>query len=323
MKITEKTHRALATPALFAAALIWGSTFVTMKDSLDEMKPGYLLAVRFTIAAVFMLLLFVGKWKKYSVKYILPSALIGLTTAVAYIVQTFGLKYTTPGKNAFLTSIYCVLIPFFYWIITKKRPDAYNFIAAFLCVIGVGLVSIEISSLGDGFFIGKGEMLTICCSAIYAIQMMLMAKYSKELDSALLVTLQFVFTSLCCWIFTLIFEGAPTKIGDGMIFDLLYLAIAASALALLFQNYGIKHTSAGGASIILSLESVFGVIFSVIAGEEGEMTIQKAIGFAVVFLAVIVSETKLNFLKKKKQKATENSDESLKNDKSEQSKTTE
>ena len=176
MKISERTHRILATPALFATALIWGSTFVTMKNSLDEMKPGYLLAVRFTIAAASLMLAFAGKWKKLSVKYILSSAIVGFTTAAAYMIQTYGLKYTTPGKNAFLTSIYCVLIPFFYWIATRKRPDAYNFTAAFMCVIGVGLVSIEISSLDGGFSIGTGEILTLCCSVMYALQMMFMAK---------------------------------------------------------------------------------------------------------------------------------------------------
>ena len=310
MKITEKTHKITATAALFATALIWGSTFVTMKDSLDEMKPGYLLAVRFTIAAAFLMLAFAGKWKKLGKKYIVPSALVGLTTAVAYIVQTFGLKYTTPGKNAFLTSIYCILIPFFYWIFTKKRPDAYNFAAAFMCVIGVGLVSVELSSLGSGFAIGKGELLTLCCSVMYAFQMMLMAKYSRDLDSGLLVALHFAFAALYCWIFTLIFEGAPTKISYGMLFDMFYLAIVASALALLFQNYGIKHTSAGGAAIILSLESVFGVVFSVIAGREGEFTAQKLIGFIVVFAAVTVSETKLSFLKKKKAGVIETAPES-------------
>lgn len=308
MESVSKKQRLLATSALFAAAIIWGSSFVTMKNSLDGMKPAYLLAVRFSIAAVFLAVIFAGKWKKFSVAYIFPSALIGLLLAAAYCLQTYGLQYTTPGKNAFLTSVYCILVPFLYWLIRQVRPDLYNFIAAALCVVGIGLVSIE---TGEGLSMGRGDILTLSCGIFYALHIIVMAIYLKKLEPSLLTALQFAFAAIFLWIFTLIFEGAPTKIEPSMIPDLLFLAIAASAVALLFQNYGIKYCSPSGAAIILSLESVFGVLFSLLAGKEDGFGWQKALGFAIVFAAIIVSETKLSFLKNKspvKAVPAENSD---------------
>ncbi|MBO4217590.1 MAG: DMT family transporter, partial [Clostridia bacterium] len=85
-----------------------------------------------------------------------------------------------------------------------------------------------------------------------------------------------------------------------MLPELLFLAVFASAFALLFQHFGIKHCSPSTSSIILALESVFGIIFSLIAGMEKDVTLRQWIGFAVVFIAVIVSETKLSFLRGKK-----------------------
>lgn len=294
-------HKLWATLALFAAAVIWGSSFVTMKDSLDGMKPAYLLAVRFSLAAIVLAIIFVTKWKKLTRAYWLPSLLIGFFLAAAYCMQTYGLSYTTPGKNAFLTSVYCILTPFVYWVIKKVRPDVYNFIAALLCVIGIGLVSIEAGAFSGGVFMGKGDILTLGCGVFYALHLVVMAIFIKDLEPSLVTALQFGFAALFMWIFTFIFEGIPTKIEASMIPDLLYLAIAASAIALLFQNYGVKYCSPSGAAIILSLESVFGILFSVLAGREAGLDAKKLIGFALVFVAIIVSETKLLFVHKNKE----------------------
>lgn len=291
-----KTKKILASVALFAAALIWGSTFVTMKDTLDSMKPGYLLAVRFSIAAAFLFLIFAGKLKKLSVGYVVPSMIVGAATAGAYLVQTYGLQHTTPGKNAFLTSVYCIFVPFFCWIVRKKRPDIGSFVAAALCVVGVGLISMDAS---DRLSLGIGEILTLLCGVGYAIQIMLMEKYSQKLDTGLLVTMHFAFAAIYCWIFTLCFEGTPTPIESGMIFDMLYLAIGASALALLFQNFGVKYMSSSRAAIILSLESVFGVIFSVAFGREDGLDVRKGAGFLLVFVSVLLSQIEIKPKKEK------------------------
>lgn len=284
----------LAKLALFTAALIWGSSFFVVKNTVDIFPPNMLLAIRFTLACILLGVIYRRKLCLINKDYLISGAIIGLFLFLAYCSQTIGITGTTSGKNAFLTAIYCVIVPFLYWIVNHTRPDRYNFIAAFLCFTGIGFVS-----LTQNLTIGTGDLLTLLGGFLFAVHMVAVAKLTQGRDAILLTILQFGFAAIFSWVVTLIFETAP-KISDisaGSIFSMLYLVIFASAAALLLQNVGQKYTPPSSASLILSLESVFGVLFSVIfLGDK--LTVRLVIGFILIFISIIVSETKLSFLKK-------------------------
>lgn len=105
----------LAKPMLFAAAIIWGTSFFVMKNALDVIPVFYLLAIRFTAGAVLLAAVCWKKWAGFTWDYLWRGAVIGAFLFLAYSVQTFGLDRTTPSKNAFLTAVYCVIVPFLYW----------------------------------------------------------------------------------------------------------------------------------------------------------------------------------------------------------------
>ncbi len=287
-----------ATVALFAASMIWGGSFVTMKGTLDDFTPAYLLSLRFGIAAVVLALIYIRKWKFVTVRYVVPAMILGAATSAAYLVQTYGLKYTTPGKNAFLTAIYCVVVPFLYWIIEKKKPDVFVFVAAGLCIAGIGLVSLK-SDVGM-LTVGIGEILTLISGVMYAVQIVLMARYGEGFVTGPLIAMLFFFASAFMFPIAAFVEHGVVPVSVGALPDLLFLAVFASAFALLFQHFGLRYCTPSTSSLILSLESVFGIIFSFIFGMETEITLRQGIGFVVVFAAIIVAETKLSFLKKKK-----------------------
>ena len=113
----------------------------------------------------------------------------------AYAIQTYGLALTTPSKNAFLTAVYCVLVPFLYWAFARVRPDRYNVLAALLCVTGVGLVSLT----GD-LTVNPGDGLTLLCAIFYAMHIVSVAKVSPGKDIYLLTVFQFAFAGLFAWI---------------------------------------------------------------------------------------------------------------------------
>ena len=113
--MSDKTMRMLAKPMLFAAALIWGTSFFIMKNALDVMPVFFLLAVRFTAGAFLLALIAWRRWKAFTPDYLWRGAIIGAFLFLAYSVQTFGLARTTPSKNAFLTAVYCVIVPFLTW----------------------------------------------------------------------------------------------------------------------------------------------------------------------------------------------------------------
>ena len=100
----ETTAKKLALPALFAAAIIWGSSFFIMKDTVDDFPVFYLIAVRFLIASILIGAFGYKRLKTIDKDTIIAGFVIGLTLFIAYIFQTFGLVGTTPGKNAFLTA---------------------------------------------------------------------------------------------------------------------------------------------------------------------------------------------------------------------------
>ncbi len=283
--------------ALFGATLIWGSSFIVVKNSMDVMQPHMLLAFRFTIAGMLLCLIFGKRLHKLNKDYFIKGGILGTFLFLAYSLQTIGITDTTPGKNAFLTAIYCVIVPFLFWVIDKKKPDKYNIIAAFITIIGIGLVSLD-----QALSISMGDAFTLAGGFVYAAHIVAVAKFSGERDPILLTIIQFGYAAVYSWIIGLIFEDVPTVWTAGTISSLLFLAVFATAVALLCQNIGQKYTHPAPAAIIMSLESVFGVLFSVLFYHE-IITLKLLIGFTLIFIAVLMSETKFSFLRKPKTSA--------------------
>lgn len=293
--LNETLMRRLAKPMLLSAAVIWGSSFFIMKDIVNVIPPLFLLALRFTMGAVLLGLVCWRKWRDFTPDYLRQGAVVGAFLCAAYCVQTFGIQHTTPSNNAFLTAVYCVLVPFFYWAVMGRRPDRYNILAAVLCVAGVGFVSVT----GD-FTIGLGDSLTLLGAVFYASHIIAVEKTAQGRDVYLITILQFAFAAAYCWIMGFAFQTPPalSAFTPGILAQLAYLGVMCTTVALCFQNVGQIWSDPASASILLSLESVFGVLFSVIFYGD-PVTPRLLLGFALIFAAVVCSETKFAFLRKK------------------------
>ncbi|MCI8761890.1 MAG: DMT family transporter [Oscillospiraceae bacterium] len=289
----ESTLKKLAKPMIVLATLIWGSTFFILKDTLDDVDLMFLLAFRFTLAAGILALVFWRRWKGLDLGCVWRGGAMGALLFAAYAVQNYGLMDTTPGKNAFFTAVYCVIVPFLYWGVDKLPPTRWNVLAAVLCVAGIGLVSWD-----GGVSLTGGDLLTLCGGLLYACHIVAVSKFSQGRDIFLLTVLQFAVTAACCWAGTLFTRGLPV---DGLParawWVLLYLAVAATALALLFQNVGQKYTDPSSAALLLALEAPFGVAFSVLFGAESPAPLMY-LGFFLIFLAIVCSETQFKFLRR-------------------------
>lgn len=284
----------LGRTCLILTTLIWGSSFVILKSALDSITPLWVLAIRFSGAAILMLIACLPKLKKLDKRYVTGGCLMGLCLAAAYILQTYGLVYTTPGKNAFLTTTYCILVPFLYWIISGKRPDKYNIIAALVCLVGVGFVC-----LGNDLSINIGDMLTILCGLFYGLHIIVTSRTAENRDPVLITMLQFATAAVVCFIGAVLFEPAPHDIGSGTWLSIAYMTFICTGLCYILQTVGQKYTPPSQTAVILTLESVFGSAISVILGVES-LTFNIALGFFLIFIAIITSETKLDFLNKKR-----------------------
>lgn len=280
--------------ALLTTSLLWGTSFVILKSTLDSITPLWVLAIRFIGAALIILLAALPRLKKLDRVYLKGGILMGAFLAVAYTVQTYGLAFTTPGKNAFLTATYCILVPFLYWGIYKRRPDKYNIVAAILGLTGMGFVCLQ-----KNLSVNIGDILTICCGLFYSLHIIVTAHYVEDRDPILLTLIQFAVAAVLCFLFALLFEPTPKSLPQNTWFAIVYLSVLCTGVCFLLQTVGQKYTPPSAAALIMTLESVFGTLLSVILGQEN-LTVGIVTGFALIFIAIIISETKLDFLQKKR-----------------------
>lgn len=289
-----KNKGVLGRLALIITTLIWGSSFVILKSALNSITPLWLLATRFGGAALILLIFILPKLKELDMRYIRGGALMGICISAAYISQTYGLVFTTPGKNAFLTATYCIFVPYVYWLTCRRKPTKYNIMAAVICMLGMGLVCIK-----KDLSINIGDALTILSGLFYAFHIIVTAKHTQDKSPILLTLIQFVFASAVFAVFALIFEPMPEKLPTSSLWQLGYLTVLCTALCLFLQTVGQKHTPPAIASVLLTLESVFGTAFSVMVGQD-TLSLNMVIGFSLIFFSIIISETELSFLRKKK-----------------------
>lgn len=294
------SHKGINTNAigrlsLLATTMIWASSFVVLKSALDHITPFWVLAIRFGLAVCLLVIIANKRLLKINKDYIRGGVLMGTCLAMAYAIQTYGLVYTTPGKNAFLTSSYCVLVPFVSWLLFAKKPDKFNIIAGIVCLAGIGFVSLN----GD-LSVNRGDALTVFSGIFYAMHIIVSAQYLEGKDAILLTVIQLLVAGLWCLVAALIFEPRPAALPSESILGILYLGLLCTGVCYMLQAIGQKFTPPSTAAVILTLESVFGALLSIALGQE-HLTVEIVIGFFLIFIAVFISETKFEFLKKKKE----------------------
>ncbi|MGM9522664.1 MAG: DMT family transporter [Oscillospiraceae bacterium] len=289
--MNDKSQSRLGRIALFSATLIWGTSFVVLKSTLDSVPVLTILAIRFLGAALIMLASSLRELKKLDFSTLKSGMLMGVLLFLAYIFQTYGLSLTTPGKNAFLTSVYCVIVPFLYWLIRHRRPDGFNIAAAVICIAGVGLVSLD-----GGMSVSLGDGLTLVCGVIFAFHIIATDAGTEKHSVLLLSMLQMAVAGILAAVCAVIFEPMPPAIPSEAILPIIYLCVMCTAASFFLQTFGQKRTSPSSAAVIMTFESVFGTLLSICTGAE-DMSFRLISGFILIFAAVIISETKLSFLR--------------------------
>lgn len=285
---------------ILSATICWGSSFIILKEAIADLPALYVIGIRFLAAAILLGIIFFKRLIKINRTTFIHGLILGLVLSGAYITQTLGLKYVGAGKNAFITSLNCVICPFMIWMMFGVRPKNYHIISAVLCIVGIGLVAISGGEEDENVILGCG--LTFLCAIFYALQVILTSKFhEKKSDFMQLLVIQLltvgIIISLCSVAFELPFCGIGAyKIGTEQIWRIVYLTLVCTLFTQLAQMIGLKYTSAHQASIILALEAVFGVIFAIILGDE-KITPMLWVGFAIIFIGTLISELRIDVLR--------------------------
>ena len=278
----------MADAMLVLTAFIWGTGFVVMKNTLDAVPPGAIIAIRYSIASVLTAIMFRKHLGGLAREDVCRGAIVGGLLCSAYIVQTIGLSMTTAGKNAFLTTVYVLLVPFGCWLVFRQRLSRKNFIAAAMMLAGIGCLSLD----GESGGLNLGDLLTLVCGVLFAAHIMAVERCQEKTNTYALIVLQFAFAAVFASAYTLIFErGMSISMNVGAIGGLLYLSVFSTTVAMSLQNIGQSMAPASHAAILLSLESVFGALASwLLLGET--LTSTMLLGFAVIFAALVVNSLK-------------------------------
>lgn len=278
----------LAIGALILVTVIWGGGFVASDMALESMKPFQIMMVRFLLASVLMGVISWGQRKgeeklKDRSGAIKAGVLMGVTLFMGFAFQIIGLQYTTPSKNAFLTALNVVIVPFIAFVILKKKIGANGIIGAVMSVLGVGLLS-----LNGNFTVSLGDGLTLLCAVGFAFQIFFTSEFVKKYPASVLNMVQMFTAFVLSAISLVIFWENDFQVTTQGWLSVLYLGVVSTTICYLLQTACQKYIDETKAAIILSMESVFGTIFSIMILHE-VVTVRMVIGCAVILAAVIIS----------------------------------
>ena len=271
--------------ALFLTAMLWGTTFAIGKIATEVFSASFVIALRFTVASIAIIIVAAPLYKLLNKEYWIDGIWMGITLFISYILQVEGLAAdTSPGESAFLCTTYCVMVPFFHWFATKKRPRLLHILCVLICLLGIGILSLQ-----GGLSMSAGDILTVLSGVPCAVNIVISSIMCQKKSPLLLTTIELGVVAVLAWIFVLFTDTFPSEFPINAVGGVVYLGVVATALCLFLQSYGLKYAEASIGGMLLSLESVFGVIFAIILYHE-TVTLRMMIGFVVIFVAILLSQ---------------------------------
>ena len=290
---------------LLLITLLWGATFVIVKESLKDISSMVFISIRFFIAGVILLPFVINK--KITKLNFKAGTLLGILLFIGFAVQTVGLKYTSATKSGFFTGTTVIMIPILQTIIEKKRPTNGVIIGSILVMIGIAFLSSGGNSIFNLFNdvatnFNLGDGLTLICAFFFAIYIIYLDIETVKHEFWILLFLQIITTAVLGLAFSIIFSGLnlePFKINitKNLLGGILYTSIFATLITTALQTKYQKDVTPAKAGIIFSFEPIFSAIFAFFILEE-KITNFGYLGAALIMLGLFVSELYENLIMK-------------------------
>lgn len=290
------SKRLLGNLALLIAALLWGSTFVAQSVASEAVEPFTFLASRSLLGFLFLIPVSAikdtltkksGSYEKpshASVKLlIIGGVCCGAALTVASGLQQFGMTGDNSGKAGFITAMYILLVPVLGLFLRKKvRPIIW------LCVL-MGVAGLYLLCMTDGFSLATSDIFLMICAVAFSVHILIVDHFSPKVDGVKLSCIQFFTTFVLSTVLALIFEDTSMSTILNAWFPIAYAGILSSGIAYTLQIIGQKHTEPTVASLLMSLESVFAVLTSMVVLSQFPSGRELA-GSAIMFAAIIISQ---------------------------------
>lgn len=280
-----------ADSALAVVALVWGTTFVVVKQAITQISALYFLSLRFSFASLCLLLLFLPAFRRMPARQIFSGLKGGFITGIflwaGYVLQTLGLHYTSAGNSGFLTGLYIVLVPVIGAILYRQKPSVREVIGLALATVGMAVMTLPAS--GSRFSMNLGDLLTIACAVAFAFHLLVLGHFSKR-EKVEAVALGQIACAALLSTASLAVEK-PVATWSASVFTAIILtAVFATALAFALQTWGQKHTTATRTALIFALEPVFALVTAIAFGEPARWV--AFLGGALILAGVLAVELK-------------------------------
>ena len=280
-----KNYKFLAQLGMVLTTMIWGITFVMVKDALNDATPFMFAALRFGLSFV-LACIYVNKGiKDISFNGLVGGLVCGFCLYVGYAFQNYGLIETTPSKSAFITSVSVILVPVILVAFRIKSVHLRIWVATFLAIVGLYIL---LNPAGGEFNIG--DILTFGCAVSFAVHVIFQDYYlSKGVHVSHLLLTQLMFITVFSCLSVCVFEDLSVIMSDRLINAILVTGVLATFIALFIMVWAQTILSPGQTAILLSLEPVFAALFSTIfAGEI--LGLHGWIGGSIIVFAVLSLE---------------------------------
>ena len=279
------SKRSFAELVLFATTFIWAGTFAVVKIGLEDISPFLLVAVRFTLAALFFSLFFPRRLLRLDRGALYGGAVLGLLLFLGYASQTLGLQYTTTSKSAFITGMMVLFTPLFQLLIERRRPHRANLLGVGIVTAGLWLLT---SPTGAGF--NRGDALTLFCAVALGLYLVAMDIISRRHDTLQLTFVQISVCAVLSWACALMFETPVFKPTPYIFWALAYLALLATVVTTYVQTRFQRDTTPTRAVVIFTLEPVWAAALGVFFLHE-VLGMVGVLGAVLIIAGILVSET--------------------------------
>lgn len=268
--------------ALVSVTAIWGSTFVVIKGVTETIPVTDFLAVRFTIAAVGLWLLAPRSVARLTPDVRRKAVVLGLAYGAAQLLQTTGLTLVSASVSGFLTGLYVVITPVIAALLLRESVARATWLAVGLATAGLAVLSL------NGFALGLGEVLTALGAVGYALHIVLLGAWSKPGQAVGLAVVQMAVIAVLCGV-AAVPGGIVLPATGTQWLAMIYVALAAGALAMVAQTWAQARLPATRAAIIMTTEPVFAAFFGVVVDDD-PVTPRFVLGAALVLAAMYTAE---------------------------------
>lgn len=283
---------------LLILTAFWGISFPLIRNVLEFIPAIPYLAVRFTIAAVIVSLVFVKKHKSIKVNEIRGGLIIGFLLFLGMTFQVYGLYYTTASNSAFITSMSVALVPILLAIFFRTKTNKFTVWGIIIASIGLFLIS-GISRLE----FNPGDLLTFLCAVAFALQIIYIDKFTKKGDPGSIAIVQLWVVAILTSAIWLFFDKTRITFSPVVILVLFITAVFGTAIAYSAQILVQKDTTPAHAALILTMEPLFALFFTLVIpdnlGNYESLTLISSIGCLLILTGTIISEYKTFTIKKR------------------------